>query len=60
MESKSGIIHYMDGTTDLIYDEVAVQVKEMIKQDKIHPQGIMNFDNNTIFVMNIKKIEWNF
>lgn len=60
MDSKSGIIHYMDGTTDLIYDDVAVQVKEKLKENEIDPQGIMNFDNTTIFVMNIKKIEWNF
>lgn len=60
MDSKSGIIHYTDGTTDAIYDETAVEVKEAFKNNKIAPQSIINFNNSTIFLTNVKKIDWNF
>lgn len=60
MDSKSGTIYYTDGTTDVLFDEAAVQVKEKLRQNEIHPQGVLNFDNVSYFMMNIKKIEWNF
>lgn len=60
MDSKSGIIHYMDGTTDVIYDEVAEMVKEAFVYDRVPPQGAINLINSTIFLTNVKKIEWNF
>lgn len=57
---ESAIIHYIDGTTTTIYDFTAQSVYEAFQNNRVLPNGILQFDDSVIFLAHAKKIDWHF